>query len=228
MDDSSQPVSKHHIDKGDLESEDQEEPNTSETEFRSESELQEQLSPAVSPLSAIETSEPNIMDATFRPSIPKPPTFDGTGNVEAFANKFNAYIHLATLTESQAIERLPFSLTGEAYDEYFRLWRETQPPSIQEALHSLLTTFSAGKQDAAEWASEYKLWQEEGQTVEEYLRMFRKEQDKYDGPIADNALRSSFIKGTETENCKVSTCSTSVKFDRCNRDGASCRTRSEV
>ena len=42
----------------------------------------------------------------------------------------------------------------------------------------------------------------EGQTVEEYLRIFRKEQDKYDGPIADIALRSSFIKGLKPKIAK--------------------------
>jgi hypothetical protein len=189
------------LDQGDLESEDQEEYHTSGTESRSEEESLGSSSRTTSPLPILENTE--TMDPIQRIGLPKPPTFDGTGSIDAFANKFNAYIHLATLTEEQAIERLPFSLTGDAYDEYFRLWRETQPLTIHDAIQSLLTTFSAGKQDAAEWTSEYKLWQDNEQTVEEYLRTFRKEQDKYDGPIADVALRSSFIKGLKPKIAKL-------------------------
>ena len=73
---------------------------------------------------AIKMTEP-----TRQVEIPKPPVFDGQGNITAFASKYHAYVQIADLTEVQAIERLPFSLTGEAYDEYFRLWREQLPPT---------------------------------------------------------------------------------------------------
>jgi hypothetical protein len=152
--------------------------------------------------SATSSEEMENQNQNLDRNIPKAPTFNGQGNIEAFISKYRAHAHLAHLTEPQAVERLQFSLCDEAYDEYFRLWHGHLPACMNDAMNSLLTTFSEGKQDAAEWAAEYKLWQEESQTVEAYLKVFRKEQDKYDGPIADGALRSSFIKGLQPKIAK--------------------------
>jgi hypothetical protein len=135
---------------------------------------------------------------------PKPqpvPTFDGTSDIDGFALAYAGYARLFGWTADYTIDALPFSLQGEARDQYYQEWGTDRPQTLEAAFEALRTFFGSTKREADDFEGLFSMRQKPGETVDEYARRFQKERANIRGPVTDPILKSTFIRGLSADLC---------------------------
>ena len=137
-------------------------------------------------------NEPNI----------KIPTYDGTGDVEAFAWQFEGYAEQMVWTEEVAVRQLRFALQGSALERYFHRWGITPPTNLHIALQSLKEIFGVYKREAGDFEGIFSLRQKTNETVDDFIDRYQKECLQIRGMVDETVKRSSFLRGLRVEICE--------------------------
>ena len=167
---------------------------------RSVSQLFGQTSPQI-PIGEtehFETPEMNPIPMNNAPTI-KAPTFDGAGDVEAFAWQFRNLKNHYQWDDATAINQLAFALTGNALERYFHRWGDTQPITFDAAIMGLKEIFGVTKRPTGDYEGIFTLRQKANESIDDFNDRFQSECLQIQGGVDDAVKKSSFLRGLRAE-----------------------------